>query len=71
MIVCANFTSEENPPEAERPGYVGKLPQNLNAGVVELEYTWDLSPHAERIEGSRPSARTINNIFNIERIISM
>ena len=28
------------------------------APVVELEYTWDLSPHAARIEGSRPSRRT-------------
>ena len=29
MIVSANFTSEENPPEAERPGHVGKLSTNL------------------------------------------
>lgn len=30
-----------------------------SAGVVELVYTRDLSPRAARIEGSTPSARTI------------
>ena len=32
MIVSANFTSEDVPPEADRPGQVGKRP---NIAVME------------------------------------
>lgn len=34
------------------------------ACVVEMEYTCDLSSHARRIEGSTPSASTMNYVAN-------